>query len=131
MPSPVIPASHHDLLDTPIPVALATVGPTGYPQVTYVWVIRDGDTVVTSLTQARQKFRNLQARPQASVFAVDPANPYRTLEVRGDVTIAPDPDLATLAAVVNAYGTTLDNFAGPLDDRVSIRLHPTRVVTQG
>jgi PPOX class probable F420-dependent enzyme len=131
MPSPVIPASHHDLLDTPIPVALATVGPTGYPQVTYVWVIRDGDTVVTSLTQARQKFRNLQARPQASVFAVDPANPYRTLEVRGDVTIAPDPDLATLAAVVNAYGTTLDNFAGPLDDRVSIRLYPTRVVTQG
>ena len=72
-----------------------------------------------------------QARPQASVFAVDPANPYRTLEVRGDVTIAPDPDLATLAAVVNAYGTTLDNFAGPLDDRVSIRLYPTRVVTQG
>jgi hypothetical protein len=32
---------------------------------------------------------------------------------------------------VNAYGTTLDKFAGPLNDRVSIRLRPTRVVTQG
>jgi len=126
-----IPATHLDLLDNPIPVALATVGATGYPQVTYIWVIRDGDTLVTSLTETRQKLKNLRARPQGTIFVVDPANPYRTLEVRGDVTITPDPGLETLTAVLAAYGTTLDAFAGPKDQRVTVRLQPTRVVTQG
>ena len=127
----MIPATFHDLLDNPIPVALPTIGPKGYPQVTYVWVIRDGDTLVTSLTEARQKLKNLRARPQGTVFVVDPANPYRTLEIRGEVTITPDPELETLSTVLAAYGTTLDAFAGPKDDRVTVRLTPLRVVTQG
>ncbi len=125
-----IPQSHHDLLDTPIPVALATIGTSGYPQVTYVWVIREGDTVVTSVTGSRQKFKNLQARPQATVFAVDPANPFRTLEIRGDVTLTPDPELRTLGAVVTAYGTTIDGFGGPDEARYTVVLRPVRVVTQ-
>lgn len=126
-----IPVSHRDLLDEPIPVALATIGATGYPQVTFIWVVIDGDTVVTSLAGVRQKLRNLRALPQATVFVVDPANPYRTLEVRGDVTIEPDPDLATLKMVLAAYGTDLASFEGPLDDRVTVTVHPTRVVAQG
>ncbi|MDP2012727.1 MAG: PPOX class F420-dependent oxidoreductase [Actinomycetota bacterium] len=126
-----IPETHHDLLDTPISVALATVGPTGYPQVTYVWVIREGNTLVISLPEARQKTKNLRARPKATIFAADPNNPFRTLEIRGDVTINPDPTLATLTEVLAAYGGTLDKFAGPTQDRVTVRLQPTRVVTQG
>ena len=108
----IIPVSHRDLLETPIPVALATIGPTGYPQVTYVWVVLDGDSVVTSLTGVRQKLKNLRVRPQGTVFAADPANPYRTLEVRGDVTIEPDPELVTLQAVLAAYGTDLASLPG-------------------
>jgi PPOX class probable F420-dependent enzyme len=127
----IIPTSHRDLLDNPIPVALATIGPTGYPQVTYVWVILDGEEVVTSLTGARQKLKNLRSRPQGTVFVADPANPYRTLEVRADVTIDPDPELHTLQAVLAAYGTDLASFPAPLEDRVTVRLHPTHVVAQG
>jgi PPOX class probable F420-dependent enzyme len=126
-----IPVSHRDLLENPIPVALATVGPTGHPQVTYIWVILDGDVLVTSLTTARQKLKNLRGRPQGTVFVADPANPYRTLEVRGDVTIEPDPDLVTLRAVLAAYDTDIASFAGPLEDRVTVRLQPTHIVTQG
>jgi hypothetical protein len=94
-------------------------------------VILDGNVVMTSLTGVRQKVKNLRARPQGTVFAVDPANPYRTLEVRGDVTIAPDPELVTLRAVLAAYDTDLASFAGPLEDRLTVRLHPTHVVAQG
>jgi hypothetical protein len=65
------------------------------------------------------------------VFAIDPANPYRTLEVRGDVTIEPDPELATLKKVLAAYGTDLASFDGPLEDRVAVILRPTRVVALG
>src|ERR1700684_2358167 len=114
-----IPPSHRDLLDDPVPVALATIGPTGHPQVTPIWVIRDGDTVVTSLAGIRQKLKNLQARPQATVFVVDPGNPYRTLEIRGDAEIEPDPDLTTLGKVLAGYGTDLASFPGPLEDRVT------------
>jgi len=65
------------------------------------------------------------------VFAIDPANPYRTLEVRGDVTIDPDPEFDTLKKVLSAYGADLDSFGGPLEGRVTITVRPTRVVALG
>ncbi len=126
-----IPASHRGLLTAPIPIGLATIGPTGHPQVTAIWVVLDGEAIVTSLAGLRQKLKNLQARPQATVFVIDPANPYRTLEVRGDVTIEPDPSLSTLKAVLAAYGTDLESFPGPLEGRVTVTMWPTRVVTNG
>ena len=112
-------------------MALATGGPTGHPQVTAIWAVLDGDTIVTSLAGVRQKLKNLVARPQATVFVIDPANPYRTLEVRADVTIGPDPELATLQRVLAAYGTDLASFPGPLEDRTTVTLHPTRVIALG
>jgi PPOX class probable F420-dependent enzyme len=131
MVNPTIPASHRDLLEAPIPAALSTIGPTGYPQVTALWVILEGDTVVTSLAGVRQKLKNLRSVPRAAVFVIDPANPYRTLEVRGDVTIDPDPELTTLKKVLAAYGTDLASFPGPLEDRTTVTLRPTHVVAQG
>lgn len=131
MAQTTIPASHRDLLEQPIPVALATLGADGHPQVTYIWAILDGDAVVTSLTEARQKTKNLRAHPQGTVFVADPTNPFRTLEVRGDVTVTPDPELVTLKAVLAAYGTDLDSFAAPLEGRVTVRLQPAHVVAQG
>jgi PPOX class probable F420-dependent enzyme len=126
-----LPASHRDLLEAPIPVALATIGPTGHPQVTAIWAILDGDAVVTSLAGIRQKLRNLRNRPQATVFVIDPANPYRTLEIRGDVTMEPDPGLVTLKKVLAAYDTDLSSFGGSLEDRATVTLHATRVVALG
>jgi PPOX class probable F420-dependent enzyme len=115
----------------PAPVTFATVGPTGYPQVSAIWALLEGDLIVTSLAGVRQKLKNLTARPRATVFAVDPANQFRTLEVRGDVTIEPDPDFVTLRKVLAAYGTDLESFPGPLEGRVTVTLQPTRVVALG
>ena len=131
MAGTTIPTTHRDLLEAPIPVALATIGPTGHPQVTAIWAILDGDLIVTSLSGGRQKLKNLTAHPQATVFAIDPGNPYRTLEVRGDVIIEPDPELTTLVRVLDAYNTDLASFGGPTEDRGVVTLRPTRVVAQG
>jgi PPOX class probable F420-dependent enzyme len=131
MPGPTIPATHRDLLEAPIPVTLATLGPDGLPQLTAIWAIPAGDTVVTSLAPVRQKFKNLQANESATIFIIDPANPYRTLEIRGKVTIEPDPDLATLKAVLAAYGTDLESFNAPVEGRTTVTLHPARVVATG
>jgi hypothetical protein len=51
--------------------------------------------------------------------------------VRGDVTIEPDPELETLKKVLRAYGTDLASFGGPLEDRVTVILRPTRVAALG
>jgi PPOX class probable F420-dependent enzyme len=131
MDHPVIPSSHRDLLDAPIPVALATIGPTGHPQVTAIWAILDGETVVTSLAGIRQKLKNLRVRSLATIFVIDPANPYRTLEIRGSVTIEPDPELETLSKVLAAYGTDLASFPGPLEGRTTVTVQPTHIVAQG
>ena len=131
MPHSAIPTSHRDLLETPGVVALATVGPTGHPQVTAIWALLEDELIVTSLTGTRQKVKNLLLRPQATLFVIDPANPFRTLEVRGDVSIEPDPQLQTLQKVLKAYGQDLTSFSGSLQERQTVVLHPTHVVAHG
>jgi PPOX class probable F420-dependent enzyme len=131
MTDTLIPPSHRDLLAPPATVTLATLGPTGYPQVTAIWALLEGDLIVTSLAGVRQKLRNLIAHPRATVFVIDRANPFRTLEVRGDVTVEPDPGLEALQRVLAAYGSDLESFGGPLEGRVTVTVHPVRVVAQG
>jgi PPOX class probable F420-dependent enzyme len=128
---PSISASHRDLLDNPNVVSFATVGADGLPQVTAIWAMLDGDVVRTSLHRGRQKYRNLLAHPRATLFAVDPTNPYRTLEVRGTVEIAEDPDLEFLQRLLTRYGTDLERFQGHKDDRVVVTLAPVRIVELG
>ena len=94
-----IPASHRDLLQTNQVVILATNGADGFPQLTATWFLAEADgTVRISLTTTRQKTKNLQRRPEATLFFLDPANPYRTLEIRARAEIAPDADYVFAAA---------------------------------
>lgn len=39
--------------------ALATVGPDGYPQMSELWFLADGDTLQLSLNTSWQKVKNL------------------------------------------------------------------------
>ena len=80
-----VPATHADLLDAPNTAVLTTVGAGGQPQSTAVWYLVDDDGALkTSLTTDRQKYRNLTRNPKATLFILDPANPYRTLEIRAN-----------------------------------------------
>ena len=89
----VIPASHADLLESTALAHVATVGPTGEPQVNPVWFgVQDG-RILFSQTKTRQKVRNLRREPRIALSIVDPENPYRYLEVRGVVErVEDDPD---------------------------------------
>ena len=126
-----LPDSHLDLLDTPGVASLSTLGSDGYPQVTAIWYLRDGDRIVTSLTTDRQKVKNAMRHPQVTLFVIDPGNPFRTLEVRGDLAIAPDPELATMRRVVAHYGADFDTFQAPRENRVAVTITPHHVVTTG
>ena len=130
---PAIPASHQDLIETNQVVALATVGPDGFPQVTAIWFLTEpGGTIKVSLNTARQKTKNLQRHPEATLFFVDPANPYRTLEVRARSVIEPDPDYAFADRLGAKYGgTDLRENDRPGEARVVVTFVPVRVNTFG
>jgi PPOX class probable F420-dependent enzyme len=132
MTAPVpIPDSHRDLLLAPGVGVLGTLGPGGLPQSSAIWYVLDGDEVRTSLTGSRQKFKNLRRHPKTTLLVLDPTNPYRYIEVRAEVALEPDPDLAFLARVLAHYGTDLDSFPGPKEDRWIVTFTPVHVITYG
>jgi PPOX class probable F420-dependent enzyme len=123
---PEIPASHRDLLDGQF-ATLATVGPDGRPQVSEVWFLADGDDVAISLNSSRQKTKNLQANPAASVFLLDLAVPFRYLEIRGDAEVTPDGDYAFADKVGAKYGQDLRVHDQPGQTRVKVVIRPVKI----
>ncbi|GHE79442.1 PPOX class F420-dependent enzyme [Amycolatopsis deserti] len=126
-----VPETHRDLLESAHVATLSTIGADGTPQVTALWYLADGDGILTSVMTNRQKYRNVVARPKATLFIVDPANPYRTLEVRATASVRPDPGLTVLDRILRHYGHDPDTFPTARDNRIVLHLSPTRVVAQG
>ncbi|MCK9930645.1 PPOX class F420-dependent oxidoreductase [Frankia sp. Mgl5] len=126
-----IPASHLDLLTQPLTAVLSTVGADGRPQSTAVWYLYDGAALRTSLISTRQKYKNLLRSPVAGLFVLDPTNPFRTLEIRADVDLAPDPGKTLLPLFAKHYGVDEAMLDIPGSERVIATLRPVRVVTNG
>jgi PPOX class probable F420-dependent enzyme len=124
---PTVPESHADLLDAPL-ATLATIGPDGRPQLSTVWFLVEDGTIRVSLNTARQKTRNLMARPAVTLHIQDAANPARYLEVRGDAAIDDDGDYGFADRVGAKYGgVDLRNMDKPGERRVMITIEPTRI----
>jgi len=121
-----IPDSHRDLLEGDV-ATLATVGEDGYPQVSEVWFLTEGDQIAMSLNTRRQKVRNLETEPACTVLLLDLQNPYRYLEIRGTAVIAPDEDRAFAEQVGVKYKADLREHDAPGDRRVVVRIVPVRV----
>ncbi|MBI4481624.1 MAG: PPOX class F420-dependent oxidoreductase [Acidobacteria bacterium] len=80
-----IPEKYADLFHKQAFAHLATLMPDGRPQVTPVWCDYDGKHVLINSAKGRQKDRNMRRDPRVSLSLMDPANPYRYLEIRGRV----------------------------------------------
>jgi PPOX class probable F420-dependent enzyme len=131
MPEPTVPADYRDLLDADF-AALATKAPDGKIQVTAVAFLYDETDgyVKISLNDTRQKTRNLRRDPTATLFVVDPKNPFRTLEIRGTAELTPDPDFAFAATAGAKYGQDFHRHDNPGETRSVVTLRPTRIVAQ-
>lgn len=128
----LVPATHHDLLDAAWAAALVTLDSHGRPQTTAVWYLVEQDgRLVTSISDARVKFHHMQANPEVDFFIVDPANMFRTLEIRGTVTITPDEDSSTMTKVGDKYSTDVTTFDQPGEKRYTVVIEPRRVVANG
>ncbi|MCK9929688.1 PPOX class F420-dependent oxidoreductase [Frankia sp. Mgl5] len=107
------------------------MGTDGRPQSTAVWYLLDDSTLRTSMVTTRQKYKNLLRNPVASLFLLDPANPFRTLEIRADVTLTPDPDKELLPLFAKHYGVDESMLDLPGSQRVTATLDPIRIVANG
>jgi PPOX class probable F420-dependent enzyme len=121
-----IPEDFRDLLTTAC-ATLATIDSDGRPQLTEVWFLADDDGVALSLNTARWKTKNLMQRPQCTLFILDPAGPFRYLEVRGDAEITADDDYEFADKVGAKYNADLRKIDQPGQRRVVVRIKPTRV----
>jgi len=78
------------LLDGKNFATVATLNPDGGPHSSVVWFLREGDTVLFSVTTARQKARNLARDPRISVSVFELENPYNSVEIRGTAELVED-----------------------------------------
>jgi PPOX class probable F420-dependent enzyme len=83
--SAVIPASHARLVDGPPVAALTTLTADGSPHTTPVWCNFDGVHVLVSTMRGFLKERNMRRDPRVTLLCYDPAEPLRSLEIRGRV----------------------------------------------
>ena len=81
-----LPDDIKQALDDKVFVHLATLNPDGSPQVSVVWIGRDGDKVLFSTATGRVKPRTIahDARVALSFTPVD--KPYKNIVMQGRVT---------------------------------------------
>ena len=113
---------------------IATIGPKGEPQNSPVWFGWDGEFIrFTQLTTLRQKARNLEREPRVAISIIDPADPYRYLEVRGRVErIEPDPAGSYIDLMAKKYlGVDSYPYRKPGDEFVVLVIRPERTTRMG
>src|SRR5919206_2262301 len=64
--------------------ALTTLLPGGHPQTQVMWVDADEHLLINTEVH-RQKFKNVERDPRVTITIWDREDPYRFVEVRGEV----------------------------------------------
>lgn len=128
-----IPEKYADLFNKKAFASLATVLPSGKPQVTPVWVDYDGRYVLVNSALGRKKDENIRKNPNVSLAIIDPENPYRYMEIRGRVAeITQDGADQHIDKMAKKY---LDKdkypFRSPGEQRVLYKIEPEHVSSMG
>jgi PPOX class probable F420-dependent enzyme len=129
-----IPAKFADLLtdQTKAFASVATVLKDGSPQVTPVWFDTVGDRVRINTASGRVKARTLQEGRKVALAIMDPANPYRYMQIRGKVTkVTTDGADAHIDKLAHKYMGTDYPFRQAGESRILIEIEPESVQTMG
>ena len=129
-----IPASHLDLLTTPVHGVLTTMMPDGQPQSSLVWCDFDGECACVNTTLQRQKGKNVVRNPKVSLLIVDPDNTGRYLEIRGEAQLVQQGAVEHLDRVTRKY-TDHPQYYGYVypceqqarETRVIVRIHAKKI----
>jgi PPOX class probable F420-dependent enzyme len=78
-----IPDNVKDLSDRNVIVHLATINGDGSPQVSPLWIEREGDLFRISTAEGRVKLRNLRRDPRLGLSFTDPEDPGKMIAIQG------------------------------------------------
>ena len=117
-----------DLLDRPVFASLATINPDGSPQLSTMWVTRDGDDVLIGTLRSRQKARNMERDNRVSVLLTDPDDGYSYTEIRGTVTLDENGARDLMDTLSYQYDGKPFYKEPPEKVRVIARITPTKVI---
>ena len=73
---------YRDLLDRPITVTMAVIGPDGRPGLTPMWFDYEGDTILVNTASHRAKCDWIRKNPEISILMANPNNPYHWLSFK-------------------------------------------------
>lgn len=126
-----IPASHIDLVERPLIVALATTIADGTPQVTPTWFHYDGTYMYVNSAKGRLKDRAMRAHPYVGLMILDPDNPYRYLAIRGPVVEITETGGREHIDMLARRYTGADRFvvSSPDEVRVIYKIAPEHILT--
>ena len=65
---------------------IATLMKDGSPQVSTVWIGRDGDSILVNTATGRIKEKNIDRDPRVAISIFDTQNPYQQVLIKGKVT---------------------------------------------
>lgn len=107
---------------------VATLMEDGSPQVTPVWIGREGDLVTFNTVKGRLKEKNLKRDPRVAISIVDADNPYVPLVIQGEaVEITEEGADDDINAFAKRY---LDEdvypFRQPGEERIIVRVKPDK-----
>jgi PPOX class probable F420-dependent enzyme len=126
-----LPDEAKALIDSPTMATVATVEPDGQPQLSVVWVTREGEDILFSTAAGRRKPKNLGRDNKISVLMYPAENPYQYLEVRGTATVTEDPEASLINELSHKY-TGKDYPALPPGElRVTVRVTAEKVHWRG
>lgn len=124
-----------DYLDeAEIPLRLATLTSGGWPNVTSLWFVRDGDELLCATQREAGVARALRRDPRCSFEVAGEEPPYYGVRGRAIARVDPAGARDVLAALIGRYvGDVNSDFARWLlsraGDEVVLRLTPNRIVS--
>ena len=119
------------LVDRPVIANVATVDASGRPQLTPVWIDRQGDDLSFNTAKGRAKEANLTTNPHVAVSVVDPDDPYNVVVVRGSVEAVEEGADAQIDRLAKKYlGVDTYPMRQPGEVRVTYVVHADKVVMQ-
>jgi PPOX class probable F420-dependent enzyme len=121
------------LLRKPSPCFLTTIMHDGSPQVTETWVDTDGENVIINSVVTHLKVRNIERDPRVAVAVQDPENPFRYIQVRGQVTrMTTEGGAESIEALAQKYtGSAYPWYGGRDQQRIILTIDPEKVSGQG
>jgi len=111
---------------------LALVKHDGAPQVTPVWFDYDGAHLIINTARGRVKDKILRRHPRVALAIVDPANPYRYIQVRGAVVVETEAGgYAMICSLAEKYRGKREYPQNPGEVRVTYKILLDHANTMG